>query len=94
MSEELTKESFDPYLNDTFTINFEGGESIELELVTIEDQSNDESVRFALIFKGPEDKTVVQNTYTLDHPEMGKVVLFMVPIAAGRYESLFNRIKE
>ena len=95
MSEEiLTKKSFEPYLNDTFQIKFEGGELLELELAEINEDSNEQSERFSLVFKGPPEKTVVQMTYRITHEKMGELLLFLVPIAPGQYETVFNRIKE
>ncbi|HYG78903.1 MAG TPA: hypothetical protein VD861_00865, partial [Pyrinomonadaceae bacterium] len=50
--------------------------------------------RYSLFFQGPGDIMLNQGTFTLDHPSMGELTLFMVPIARApegfRYEVVFN----
>jgi hypothetical protein len=54
--------------------------------------------RFSLFFHGPDDIMLKQGTFTLDHPEMGEITLFMVPIGRDergvRYEVVFNYTRE
>ena len=54
---------------------------------------------FALIFRGPRELPLQQKIYTLRHPVMGEVEIFLVPVGrlraedAGRdYEAVFNRL--
>jgi hypothetical protein len=50
---------------------------------------------FSLFLDGPAAPQLDQATYTLDHPALGTIALFLVPVEAVpggiRYEALFNR---
>ncbi len=99
MTDLLKKEHFDPCLNDTFKMQDEGMEGLELELIEVTDKSNQDAERFSLVFKGPLDKPFDQRIYALNNEKMGDISLFLVPIAFGKrdamyYESIFNRLKE
>jgi hypothetical protein len=54
--------------------------------------------RYSLFFYGPADIMLKQGTFTLDHPEMGEIMLFMVPVGREergfRYEVVFNYFKD
>jgi hypothetical protein len=50
---------------------------------------------FALLFAGPEQPLLEQRTYRLEHPVLGALDIFLVPVgpdAAGAlcYEAVFN----
>ena len=49
---------------------------------------------FALVFRGPRDRLLAQGTRTLEHPRLGALEIFLVPIQPGpdgpRYEAVFN----
>ena len=42
---------------------------------------------FSLIFTGP---AVAQGVYALEHPELGTLELFLVPVGPGRLEAAFG----
>jgi|SRR5215213_8560933 len=97
--EQLQSNDFVPYLNQTFTIRSKGMKPVGLELVFVTESRTGfrPGVRqpFALYFLGPESSQyLLQNTYRLEHPEMGVLNLFLVPRAlqAGRmrYEAIFG----
>lgn len=50
--------------------------------------------RFSLIFTGPLAPALPQATYTLEHPVLGSLAIFLVPIARGaggmQYQAIFN----
>ena len=51
---------------------------------------------FALLFLGPTDRPLTQDTYTLEHAGLGRVAMFLVPVmrqegGVQRYEAIFNR---
>ena len=103
MSATLTAEEFRQHLGTKFGVRVETPKPIELELTEIKDyapQSNEPTgmERFSLYFRGPGDIMLNQGTFTLDHPSMGEVMLFMVPIAREpegfRYEVVFNYFKD
>ena len=49
---------------------------------------------FSLVLRGPRAPLLPQATYALMHPRLGRVEVFLVPIAqdaqAARYEATFN----
>ena len=79
MSEYLKRETFEPHLNTTFRLLVEGGDSIDLELVEATDKTPErfEGEQFSLIFKGPLDPFIPQQTCLLDHPALGRGVQFI-----------------
>src|SRR5579872_2952964 len=51
---------------------------------------------FSLIFQGPSNRALRQNTYRLEQSNLGEFDLFVVPVARGantwEYEAVFNRL--
>jgi hypothetical protein len=92
---ELTAETMRPFVGDRFTIRFADGNSSELTLddvtVVLEKHVSPRLTRdsFALYFSGPKDVLFTQGTYTLNHPTMGDLTIFIVPkrrLDNGTYE--------
>ena len=99
MSEQLTKASFNPHLNTTFEIQAEGGDSIEAELVEIEEKQSERVDSLSVLFRGPKDPVLPHETHTVKHPEMGELNLFLGPVISEKqdgiyYEAVFTRLKE
>jgi hypothetical protein len=97
--EQLQSSDFMPHLNQTFTVRLEGIEPIELELVAVTERGTgfQPGVRqpFSLLFLGPaSSQYLAQHMYRLEHPEMGALDLFLVPLGPQqgrmRYEAIFN----
>lgn len=84
----LTIELFEGHEESTFIVVGTGipgemGEAfgpIELELTRIEDLTRGSVEAFSLLFRGPRDKEFWQGNYRLNHPVIGAVDLFLVPI--------------
>lgn len=53
-----------------------------------------ETPPFAVILEGPLDLPLRQGTFAVDHPERGRMELFLVPVARTasgmEYEAVFN----
>ena len=97
MSESLSKEAFTENLNTKFRVPLESSEPVELELIEVDDSgSTPRHEQFSVYFRGPLDRLLPQNTYHMEHPRMGAIALFIVPIGHGeagfRYEAVFNRL--
>jgi len=99
MIETLQSADFLPHLNQMFRIQLEGIEPIDLELASVtevgEARSAEHRRPFSLIFLGPvSSQYLVQHIYRLEHPQMGALDLFLVPLGPeqGRmqYEAIFN----
>lgn len=92
----ICKTDFDPYLNTNFYFS-DDNENVNLELVEIEDCSSENVNGFSLLFKGPLDKLYSQMIYPLEHKEMGKMEIFIVPVNKNNegiyYQAIFTRLK-
>jgi hypothetical protein len=98
MLDALHKSSFDPHLNDRFTIHSEEAGAIEVKLVEIEEKSNEKVECFSLLFRGPLDNILPQKIHRLKHHKLGEMELFVVPITYPKhdgmyYQVVFNRLK-
>ena len=96
MDETLTRTSFEPHLNTTFRVVHDGAETFELELIEVADKTpaGFPGEQFSLLFKESSDLMLLQQSCTLEHPEMGQIILFLVPVGQQkdgyRYEAFFN----
>ena len=102
MTENLTKEVFARQLNSKFRVRADTPRPIELELVEVQgwrslsmEQGGME--RFSLFFTGPTDILLPQQTYSLEHEQLGTLDIFLVPVVNKekglRYEAVFNFYK-
>jgi hypothetical protein len=98
MAAPLTLEDFAPHVDSAFTLD-PGGLDVALTLTVAAElgttaHGDPPRVPFRLEFHGPADPAVAQAIVPLDHPVMGRLDLFLVPLArdaAGtRYEAIFN----
>lgn len=97
--EQLTGSDFRPYLNTTFTIRFERLDPIPLDLVSVTETGPkpwpEARQPFTLHFLGPvSSQYLLQHIYALDHPTMGTLEMFLVPLGPEqgrmRYEAVFS----
>ncbi|HZT57421.1 MAG TPA: hypothetical protein VFA21_02230 [Pyrinomonadaceae bacterium] len=103
MPEQHTQAEFSEHLNTKFRVLAEAPRPVELELVevkgwTTRPEEEQGMERFSLVFRGPSDIFVPQQTYRLAHDRMGEMDIFLVPVAREsdgfRYEAVFNFRKE
>jgi len=101
MPVNLTEAEFSKHVGSKFLLKLEP-QAIDLELVEVKgylpgpgDQTGME--RFSVFFEGPGD-ILRQGLYPLEHEQMGKFEIFLVPISQNergfRYEAVFNYFKE
>jgi len=103
MLDRLTKDSFAPYLGQTFRVQLDPDNVVELELteVTEFDSRPEQPVSgvrrdpFSIVFRGPVETPLDQGTHHIEHDVIGVIeTLFMTPVGAdqnGRYyEAVFN----
>lgn len=102
MAANLTENGFSPHLNTTFRVNLEGARDVELKLVEVKgypakSEEHTAMERFSLVFTGPLDCLLPQQTYQVKHELMGDFDIFLVPIGRDeggfRYEAIFNYFK-
>lgn len=98
MVAELTHESFEPHIGTGFAISSEGQDDI-LTLAEVDPGREHPDVArrpFVLIFDGARTDAVFNpHLFTLTHPEMGALEIFIAPFAQNadgtfRYQATFN----
>jgi hypothetical protein len=101
MPELLQQEQFARHLGEVFRLDAgDGASPLDLRLAEVTSLAKDRSAPdaprspFALLFRGPLSPWARQGTYPLDHAELGRLEIFLVPIgpdAEGmRYEAIFT----
>ena len=91
--------AFTPHLDEPFRLCLDGGDALELVLVIAEPagghglpEGSRES--FSLVFRGPAEPRLPQRIYPLEHPELGRLEIFITPVgpddAGMRYEAVFS----
>lgn len=93
----VTKEDFDVHHGTTFVMWVSDERAIELQLVETEPLSTRAGAprrSFRLRFRSAERHAVPQRIYPLDHPVMGRMDVFLVPVgpdAIGmQYDAIFG----
>jgi hypothetical protein len=101
-AEILGFDQFSRQLNTSFTVNH-AGEPLALTLAeatqspahpaTSEVCANE---NFSLMFRGPSNRPLLQNTYEFVHPKLGPLTIFITPVGQPqdtyrRYEAVFSR---
>ncbi len=90
--------AFAATVDEDYRIALEGGASIALTLVAARPVAGGapgpDPTAFALEFRGPRTPAFGQGLVPLDHPRLGRLELFVVPIGEGpdgrRYEAVFG----
>ncbi len=103
MIDKASTSTFSPYLNQKFRIRLGAAEVIELDLAEIAEAppavaraaaARGQRAPFSLFFRGPMRPIMPQRIYALEHPELGRFDLFLLPIGPDgtgmRYEAVFN----
>lgn len=94
---DLERGFFEPHVGSAFAMEVAEGETVELELVSVSALSPMPGSRrqpFTLLFRSREPAVRPQRIYPLGHPVLGRLQIFLVPVAragAGvHYEAIFN----
>jgi hypothetical protein len=97
---DVTVETFAGREGETFAMLFDDG-TLELELISV-DQAPEEWGRserrapFSVIFHGTPEHVLPQQIWKLEHPELGALDVFVVPIGPDaesgrmRYQAVFT----
>lgn len=86
--ETLTADDFAALRGDRFRI----ASQFEAELVEVTEIAREPGGRvpFSLVFRGGPSPPLPQRIYRVEHAELGAIEIFLVPIAADRYEAVFT----
>ncbi len=97
----LNKAAFKQYEGDSFSIHFKDGQVVSLTLEEVEAREHLDSEiteNFCLLFSGPENQSLQQACFPLQHDKLGSHAVFLVPISQkeGRlfYEAVFSVSKQ
>ena len=92
----FSRSDFEDHLHSPFELERPGAEPLVLELIEVADKTPTgfPGEQFSLLFKGTLDAYLPQQTYALEHAQMGRLDLFLVPVDERkdgyRYEAFFN----
>ena len=97
----LNLAAFESQIDTTFLINHEGSK-VKVKLIDVTSfasrkQNTTGKEGFSLLFHGPKDKVLEQNTYLIEHEKMGMFSFLIVPIkvknkSTPHYEAVINRL--
>jgi hypothetical protein len=97
----LSKAAFRSQLNTKFLIN-QGESKVAVTLVDVSNLGSRKENKtgkegFSLVFHGPKDTTLPQNTYLIEHEKLGMFSFLIVPIGSkdkrvAHYEAVINRL--
>ena len=97
----LNMASFKSQLGTSFLFNTEASK-VMVTLVDVNDFASRKETAagkegFSLIFRGPKDRALKQDTYLIEHPEMGTFSFLVVPVGTKdkrgpNYEAVINRL--
>ena len=102
MSDVQNEASFAKNVNTNFRIEHDLPQPVELKLVSVTPRVNEPTEqagmeRFSVLFSGPLDFYLPQQTYRMVHPDMGEFEIFLVAIAKEsdgfKYEAVYNLFK-
>lgn len=94
----VSHEDFQVLLERRFLLAREGEEPLVLELIQAEAKGSGEPEPgrrrpFALVFRGPQAPILAQAIYALEHAELGRLEIFLVPLGPNGdgigYEAVF-----
>lgn len=98
----LTFDLFQDRIGERFALLADGTEPLAVELVEATESGQaggpgpggTSRLQFSLVFLGPQEPLLPQATYALEHGDLGRLDLFLVPIGRGpggvRYEAAFG----
>ncbi len=97
----LNLASFESQLGTDFLINHETSK-VKIKLVDVTSFASRKQTAagkegFSLLFRGPKETTLNQDTYLIEHDELGMFSFLVVPVGikntrAPRYEAVINRL--
>jgi hypothetical protein len=78
--------------DETFRIAGDGDRPLEVELAEVTELPREPGGRapFSLVFRGGPTPPLPQRIYRVEHAALGTIEIFLVPIAADRYEAVFT----
>lgn len=95
--ENATCDGWAEYLNEAFKLGNDPQQAIEIELVEVNslgEPRGEKRAPFSLLFASSKEMLLEQGIYSLHHPKMGTLAMFLVPQAPDDerfyYEAVFT----
>lgn len=96
----LNREVFSRYLNTKFSFSHQAVEGVRVKLIEVNDLTPKTAAAgrecFGVVFIGPRNAPLRQETYAVSHESLGKFDMLVVPIASHKegvyYEAIFNHL--
>ena len=98
---KLNLESFEDQLGTNFSIKHETS-SVNMRLVRVTNFASQKQTEagkegFSLLFRGPKETTLKQDTYVIEHEQLGMFSFLVVPVGTKdtrgpHYEAVINRL--
>jgi hypothetical protein len=97
----LNRESFSRQLNTKFSFAHKEVQGVSVKLIEVNDMTPKTMAKsgkecFGVVFIGPRNAPLRQETYAVTHESLGKFDMLVVPIASHHegiyYEAIFNRL--
>lgn len=92
---EMTADDFSALSDRTFAVTSAEPE-LSIELIEVKKLGAGERVggAFSLLWQGPKEPYLAQQTFQVSHPEIGEHAIFLVPVAEKtigfQYEAIFT----
>lgn len=91
----LTKADFEPHVGTEFRVDGVPGRPLQLvEIVSHDQEAPNGRAAFSLFFRGPPGDHLPQRIYPLQHPSLGALEIFIVPLGPDEtghlYEAAFS----
>ena len=99
MLDQLTSETFEPLVGNSFWVEFPNDTKVELQLWRVAKVMESEAARlprhpFSLFFLGPKSFLLKQHTYHVTHEALDAMDVFLVPVGGDaetyQYEAVFT----
>lgn len=95
---KITADDFKSHLNKNIDVYFNPGQPVALEVIEVELTKNYsvlERESFSIVFRmNGENGFYPQGTYSVAHPELGQIDIFLVPLGPDangmRYQTIFS----
>lgn len=99
MQELPTRDQFAEQKGSTFAVHIAPESAVDMKLVEVtETRRTGRLESFSLLFVAPPDTPAWQNLFTVEHPALGSMELFLVPVGGDaqgvEFEALFNLVVE
>jgi hypothetical protein len=95
--DHLSVDDFAPTVGEPYALDLDGQGTLDFTLVEARALGDGSPAGgrppFSIVFRGPLDPQLPQRTYGIAHERLGRLLIFLVPIARDedgmRYESVF-----